>query len=89
MTDRQGKGKRTAPAPSRRGRALLTDAQWEVLRLLKTGRSNKQIAAELGSTEGTVKVHIRGILANLGLSNRTQIAIVAQDIVDSNDPEAA
>lgn len=71
----------TAPRRNRT-RVLLTDAQWEVVRLLRTGRSNKAIADALGASEGTVKVHVRGILRNLGLENRTQIAIVAQDLVD-------
>jgi two-component system NarL family response regulator len=41
------------------------------------GRSNKEIAAELGVAEGTVKIHINNILSKLGVSDRTQAATFA------------
>jgi two-component system, NarL family, nitrate/nitrite response regulator NarL len=55
----------------------LTVRQQEVLNLLSQGRSNKEIAKSLGLLEGTVKVHVRDILRKLGVSNRTQAAMLA------------
>ncbi len=41
------------------------------------GLSNRQIAASLGITEGTVKWHVNTILARLNVSDRTQAAVAA------------
>ncbi len=49
----------------------LTPREWEVLRLVATGRQNKVIANELTLSEHTVKLHIHNVLRKLGLSNRT------------------
>jgi len=57
--------------------AELTDRQRQVLGLLLEGRSNKEIARELGVLEGTVKVHLRAIMQRLGARNRTQLALAA------------
>jgi DNA-binding NarL/FixJ family response regulator len=56
----------------------LTPRQRDVLIRLRDGKSNKQIAHELGLTEGTVKVHVTAILRHLGVRNRTQAALTAQ-----------
>lgn len=58
----------------------LTPRQREVLDGLREGKSNKQIANELGLTEGTVKVHVTAILRQLGVRNRTQAAISANGL---------
>ena len=55
----------------------LTMAQARVLELLAEGRGNAQIAELLGLTEGTVKVHVSAILKAMGLSNRSEVALVA------------
>lgn len=55
----------------------LTDRQRDVFELLLSGRSNKEIARDLGVLEGTVKVHVRAIMQKLGVRNRTQVAVVA------------
>ncbi|PWC54269.1 response regulator transcription factor [Azospirillum sp. TSO22-1] len=60
------------------GGEQLTPRQREVLERLREGKSNKQIAHELGLTEGTVKVHVTAILRLLGVRNRTQAALTAQ-----------
>ena len=49
----------------------------QVLKYLAVGETNKQIARDLDITEATVKVHIKGVLRKLDLSNRTQAAIWA------------
>lgn len=58
----------------------LTPRQRDVLTRLRDGKSNKQIAHELGLTEGTVKVHVTAILRHLGVRNRTQAALTAQSL---------
>jgi DNA-binding NarL/FixJ family response regulator len=55
----------------------LTDRELEVLRLLVTGKSNKEIASELKRTEGTIKVHVNHILHKLGAGGRTEAAAIA------------
>lgn len=57
----------------------LTDRELGVLRLVATGSTNREIAARLYLSEGTVKNHISRILARLGLRDRTQAAIYARD----------
>jgi DNA-binding NarL/FixJ family response regulator len=52
----------------------LTARELEVLRLVTAGRRNKEIAAELGITENTVKYHLRNILEKLHAESRTQVA---------------
>ena len=54
-----------------------TPRQLEVLTLLIDGYSNKNIAQELQLAEATVKVHITSIFKILGVSNRTQAAMMA------------
>ena len=58
-------------------RTELTSRELQVLGLIVKGRSNKEIAAELGVAEGTVKIHINNILSKLGVSDRTQAATFA------------
>lgn len=41
------------------------------------GLRNREIAAELGMTEGTVKVYLHGIYQKLGVENRTELAVLA------------
>ena len=55
----------------------LTERELEVLRLIVAGRSNKEIAADLGITEGTVKTHVNHVLDKLGVNDRTQAALAA------------
>ena len=56
----------------------LTGRQFDVLRLLGQGMSNKLIARELGITEGTVKAHLLAVFRVLNVRNRTAAAMAAQ-----------
>ena len=55
----------------------LTPRELEVLSLLCRGLSNKRIASELGLSEKTVKAHTGHIFGKLGVTDRTQAALVA------------
>jgi DNA-binding NarL/FixJ family response regulator len=55
-------------------RDLLTPRQWEVLRLLREGLTNDQIAQRLGITERGARYHVSEILSKLGVTNREDAA---------------
>ena len=59
--------------------AALTDRQFEVLKLVAAGRSNKEIARSLFIAEGTVKVHITAAFRALGVHNRVSAAAALQN----------
>jgi DNA-binding NarL/FixJ family response regulator len=65
----------SAPPPS--NLAELTLREQDVLRLIASGASNREIAQQLYISEGTVKNHVTNILGRLGLRDRTQAAIYA------------
>lgn len=58
----------------------LTPRQLEVLDLLIEGYSNKLIASRLELAEATVKMHVTSIFKGLGVSNRTQAAMMAKEL---------
>jgi DNA-binding NarL/FixJ family response regulator len=58
----------------------LTPREYEVMRLLRFGATNREVAEQLYITEGTVKTHINHILNRLDLKNRSQLAIYAHSI---------
>ena len=62
----------------------LTDRELEVLRLVATGRSNREIAAALSISENTVKNHVRNILEKLHLHSRMEAAMYAvrENLID-------
>ncbi|HJP83447.1 MAG TPA: response regulator transcription factor [Fimbriimonadaceae bacterium] len=55
----------------------LTSRELDILRLIASGRSNKEIAGDLTLTEGTVKGYVSNVLAKLGVQDRTQAALLA------------
>ena len=71
-----GKGVIPLAVASRLGefapRVDLTDREVEVLRFAAKGLRNKEIAHVIGRTEGTVKVHLKHLMAKLGVDDRTE-----------------
>ena len=61
----------------------LTSRQLEVLRSLHQGKPNKVIALELSLSESTVEVHIRQIMEKLHATNGTQLALIVQELMQS------
>jgi len=57
----------------------LTRREIEVLEELCKGRSNKEIALELGLQEVTIKLHVRTLCRKLNVKNRTQAALTAKE----------
>ncbi|MDQ2687832.1 MAG: response regulator transcription factor [Armatimonadota bacterium] len=55
----------------------LTEREQEVLRLLATGLSNKDMASVLFVAESTIKTHVEHIIGKLGVSDRVQAAVWA------------
>lgn len=53
----------------------LTNRELEISREIASGRSNKEIARQLGIAANTVDVHVSAIRRKLGVHNRTQIAV--------------
>ena len=72
---------RLSKAPGAHGvdKESLSERELEVLRLVASGASNREIAKKLYITEGTVKNHISNVLRKLGLRDRTQAALYAQE----------
>ena len=62
---------------SRTPDASLSPREREVLQLLVQGKSNKQIAKQLGIAEATVKCHFRVIFMRMGVTDRTQAVVSA------------
>lgn len=58
----------------------LSERELEIVRLVAEGESNREIAARLFITEGTVKNHVTNILGKLGARDRTQAAIRAREL---------
>ncbi len=63
----------------------LSPRQWEVLRLLVQGCSNKEIARTLGLAIGTVKIHVAVLFHKLGVTSRTAAAVVGARLLAQQD----
>ena len=67
----------------------LTPRQNELLHLLAAGRTNTQIARQLGISEGTVRTHLENIYQKLGVSSRTAAVTRAFPDRMAQDPPSA
>jgi DNA-binding NarL/FixJ family response regulator len=64
-------GAAEAPVP-------LTSREREILRLVREGKTNTEIAGELWVSPGTVKKHLENVYAKLGVASRAAAATAAQ-----------
>ncbi len=60
-------------------RVALAPRERQLIRYIRRGLRNREIANELGVTEGTVKVYLHAIFEKLGVKNRTELAIRADE----------
>jgi two-component system nitrate/nitrite response regulator NarP len=75
-------GERMRQAKDRAARApSLTPRERELIDLVRQGLRNRDIAAQLGVTEGTVKVYLHAIFDKLGVDNRTELAMRAAQLL--------
>ena len=63
----------------RRPEAALSRRERQLVALVAQGLRNREIAAKLGITEGTVKVYLNAIFDKMGVANRTELAIRAAE----------
>ena len=62
-------------------RVPLAPRERQLIGFVRKGLRNREIAAELGVTEGTVKVYLHAIFEKLGVGNRTELAIRADEFL--------
>ena len=67
------------------GYGMLTERQLEVLDLMAYGKSNKDIANDLGLTTGTVKMHSSRIFKTLNVQNRTEAVMKYTQLKKENE----
>jgi DNA-binding CsgD family transcriptional regulator len=60
----------------------VTDREYEVMLLVSTGVSDKQIARQLSICEGTVKVHLHNVYSKVAVSNQTALAALVRKNCD-------
>jgi two-component system nitrate/nitrite response regulator NarP len=60
--------------------AAITARERAIVGLAAQGVRNREIADQLGITEGTVKVYLHRIYEKLGVSNRTELALLARSV---------
>ena len=73
LSDTLGHGERATLAPRER----------ELIKLVRNGLRNREIAQKLGVTEGTIKVYLHTVFQKLGVSSRTELAIRASGLSSS------
>ena len=73
---------RTRVAKDKASRApSLTPRERQLVELVRQGLRNRDIAAQLGVTEGTVKVYLHAIFDKVGVDNRTELAMRARELL--------
>jgi FixJ family two-component response regulator len=70
--------------------AALTPREFDVLKGVVAGMLNKQIAAQFGTTEGTIKVHRGRVMEKMGATSVAELVILAQraGIAPTSEPKA-
>jgi two-component system nitrate/nitrite response regulator NarP len=62
-------------------RQALAPRERQLIRFVRRGLRNREIAKELGVTEGTVKVYLHAVFEKLGVSSRTELAVRADEFL--------
>ena len=70
---------RAAPATASQVTDTLTEREREVWLAIARGRTNREIAAELGVSEATVKTHVGNLLAKTGMRDRVALVLLAYE----------
>ncbi|MDE2619829.1 MAG: response regulator transcription factor [Sphingomonadales bacterium] len=70
---REEAARRQVPSPF----ASLTPREKTIVNFIAQGQRNRDIAAALGITEGTIKVYLHALYQKLGVENRTELAVLA------------
>jgi len=81
---RKARGARERHAELRRRLAALTSREREVLQHVVRGRMNKQIAADLGIHERTVKLHRSALTSKLGVRSAAELAMLVRDAASAS-----
>ena len=63
----------------------LAPRERQLIRYVRRGLRNREIAAELGVTEGTVKVYLHAVFEKLGIKNRTELALISHATERASD----
>ena len=63
------------------GRPALAPRERQLIGCVRTGLRNREIAEQLGVTEGTVKVYLHGLFEKLGVATRTELALRADEFL--------
>jgi DNA-binding NarL/FixJ family response regulator len=75
----QGRERRRRLPSWRSGGAELTEREWQVLDLLRKGQATREVAAQLGISEVTVRRHLSAVMAKLGVQSRKEILDLLDD----------
>jgi two-component system nitrate/nitrite response regulator NarL len=67
-------------------RPSLAPREKQLIALVRKGLRNREIAKQLGVTEGTVKVYLHAIFDKVEVANRTELAIKADDLIGPDSP---
>lgn len=85
MFARMARGSMQIPVDTQQT-ASLQENEWKIIREVGCGKSNKEIAAALCLSEGTVRNYLSSVLSKLDLRDRTQLAIWAVQTGVAADP---
>lgn len=66
-------------------RASLAPREKQLIALVRKGLRNREIAEQLGVTEGTVKVYLHSIFDKVGVATRTELAMKADDLIGPDE----
>jgi len=64
-----------------RRRPQLAPRERQLIRFVRQGLRNREIAEELGVTEGTIKVYLHAVFEKLGVNSRTELAVRADEFL--------